>query len=260
MGSRLKMIGAAALLALLMSSVVAADAQTRNGSAMLSGELSPCYTISSYPERTVCAPAGHWQPAPAISAVGSHLAFEVESAAESEARRADGRAYADQVRRIYGRSATTAPGLNARVYDYGENDFQIFLGGVDRRGSAELVWPAKSPLEATPPSALCGREERRGAVQIFITCPDWPALRRLSGSSLFPDERGVQVFVRSSDPTTVAFAVTVTYRKGTDQVAVSDMAAVHPKYDSGVGWVVGDVELLAVDVAELRESSKVQVR
>jgi hypothetical protein len=114
--------------------------------------------------------------------------------------------------------------------------------------------PSNTPL-AQPPD-LCGREQTSGTLTVRILCPDYPALRRLTGSTIFPDEKGQQVFVRSTDPTTKAFRIAMTYRKDGHLDTVVKYADVHETYDSGAGWVLGDIEIVSVEVTELRETAK----
>ncbi len=118
--------------------------------------------------------------------------------------------------------------------------------------------PTNIPQAATPD--LCGREETRGSIRILVTCPDYPALRKLTGSPMFPDEKGQQIFVRSTDPSTKAFRIAMTYRKGGHLDTVVKYSDAHETYDSGAGWVLGDVQIVAVEVTELRETAKAEIR
>jgi hypothetical protein len=106
-------------------------------------------------------------------------------------------------------------------------------------------------------SSMCGRQETMGSVRIIILCPNWPELRRVTGQTIFPDKRGLQIFVRTTDPTTQAFKVQVRFRlDGGEEQTVSEYTSVHPQYDSAVGWVLGDIEIIGVTVIELRETVK----
>lgn len=120
-----------------------------------------------------------------------------------------------------------------------------------------FAWAAVANAQ---PVDLCGREETRGTLRVMVTCPDYPAIRKLTGSTMFPDEKGQQVFVRSTDPTTKAFRIAMTYRKDGHLDTVVKYADVHETYDSGAGWVLGDVTIVAVEVTELRESAKAEIR
>lgn len=105
---------------------------------------------------------------------------------------------------------------------------------------------------------VCGTERTVGAVRVQVICPDWPAMRKIAGS-VFPDEKGQQVLVRSSDPSTRAFRVSMTYRKDGQTDTVVKYTDVHETYDSGVGWVLGDIDIIGIDVTELRETAKVSL-
>ena len=49
--------------------------------------------------------------------------------------------------------------------------------------------------------------------------------------------------------------VELTYRKAGETTTVTSFSAVNDKYDSGVAWVLGDVEIITVRVIELRDVS-----
>ena len=106
---------------------------------------------------------------------------------------------------------------------------------------------------AASAQTLCGRESTIGTVRVLIACPDWPNMRAVTGFTGFPDQTGQQVFMRSPDPSVTSFRVELTYRKGTEEATVTQFAAVDPRMDSGVGWVLGDVEIVRVRVIELRD-------
>lgn len=107
---------------------------------------------------------------------------------------------------------------------------------------------------------LCGRIETRGTTSIRVQCIDYPGLRKLTGSTMFPDQKGQQVWVRSTDPTTKAFRIAMTYRKDGHLDTLVKYTDVHETYESGAGWVLGDVQIVAVEVTELRESAKAELR
>ena len=113
-----------------------------------------------------------------------------------------------------------------------------------------IVWAICANAQ-TP--TLCGRESTVGSVRVLIICQDWPNMRAVTGFAGFPDQKGQQVFMRSSDPSVSGFRVYLTYRKGGEETTVTQFAAVDPRYDSGVGWVLGDVEIIRVRVVELRD-------
>jgi hypothetical protein len=134
------------------------------------------------------------------------------------------------------------------------------LAGLVTVGLVLGLWLALAVVAQAQPPDLCGREQTSGTLTVRILCPDYPALRRLTGSTIFPDEKGQQVFVRSTDPTTKAFRIAMTYRKDGHLDTVVKYADVHETYDSGAGWVLGDVTIVAVEVTELRESAKAEIR
>ena len=196
----------------------------------------------------------------AAAANAQALQFRVESPHEAEERRAYGRKMAEKIRRIYGTSAPTPRDQNVTLFDYDHDrsGFQIFRGGLRDYGDYQS-WEVDTPSKAEP-SIFCGKEEYRGSVRIFIICPDWPAIRRVTGSTMFPNEKGVQVFVRTTDPATAAFSITLRYRKFGSERTENALTLVHPQYDSGAGWVLGDVTIVAVEITELRESAKAEIR
>ena len=120
----------------------------------------------------------------------------------------------------------------------------VLLGGI------MAIWAVAASAQPLP---LCGREQTIGTVRVLIACPDWANMRAVTGFAGFPDAKGQQVFMRSSDPSVTGFRVEMTYRKGGEETTVVQFAAVDAKYDSGVGWVLGDVEIIRVRVTELRD-------
>jgi len=84
-------------------------------------------------------------------------------------------------------------------------------------------------------------------------------LRKTTGATMFPNEKGQQVWVRSSDPTIRAYRIAMTFRKDGHLDTLVKYTDAHETYESGAGWVLGEVEIVAVEVTELRESAKVAV-
>ena len=113
---------------------------------------------------------------------------------------------------------------------------------------------------AASAQTICGRETKTATGYVRVQCLDYPALRKLTGSPMFPDEKGQQVWTRSSDPTVKAFRIALTYRKDGHLDTVVKYSDAHEAYESGAGWVLGDVEITAVEVTELRESLKTAVQ
>ena len=107
---------------------------------------------------------------------------------------------------------------------------------------------------------LCGKETKTATGYVRVQCIDYPALRRATGATMFPDEKGQQVWTRSSDPTVKAFRVALTYKKDGHLDTVVKYTDAHETYESGAGWVLGEVEIVAVEVTELREAVKTAVQ
>jgi hypothetical protein len=106
---------------------------------------------------------------------------------------------------------------------------------------------------------LCGRETKTATGYVRVTCLDYPALRRATGATMFPTEKGQQVWTRSSDPTVKAFRIALTYRKDGNLDTLVKYTDAHETYESGAGWVLGEVEIVSVEVTELREAVKTAV-
>jgi hypothetical protein len=123
--------------------------------------------------------------------------------------------------------------------------------------AACLAW---ATVASAQPPDLCGRETKTATGYVRIYCPDYPGLRKWLGATMFPDEKGQQVWTRSSDPTVKAFRVSLTYRKDGNLDTLVKYTDAHETYESGAGWVLGDVEIVAVEVTELREAAKVAVQ
>jgi hypothetical protein len=118
---------------------------------------------------------------------------------------------------------------------------------------------AWATVAAAQPSDLCGRETKTATGYVRVQCIDYPMLRKTTGATMFPNEKGQQVWVRSSDPTIRAYRIAMTYRRNGHLDTVVQFAEVHPTYDSGASWVLGEIEIVSVEVTELRESAKVAV-
>lgn len=107
---------------------------------------------------------------------------------------------------------------------------------------------------------ICGRETKTATGYVRVQCLDYPALRRATGATMFPTEKGQQVWTRSSDPTVKAFRISLTYRKDGHIDTLVKYTDAHETYESGAGWVLGEVEIVAVEVTELREAVKTAVQ
>lgn len=123
-------------------------------------------------------------------------------------------------------------------------------GGIARLFALALgcAFVSGAAAQASPSTPFCGREATIGALQYLIVCPDWPAIGAVSGSTIFGDKKGQQVFVRTSDPAVTGFLVTMRYRDDAGEHVVAAYAAVDRVYYSGVGWALGEVEILGISV------------
>jgi|GEM_PF-2255242 hypothetical protein len=122
--------------------------------------------------------------------------------------------------------------------------------------AACFAWAA---VASAQPSDLCGRETKTATGYVRVQCIDYPMLRKTTGATMFPNEKGQQVWVRSSDPTIRAYRIAMTFRKDGHLDTLVKYTDAHETYESGAGWVLGEVEIVAVEVTELRESAKVAV-
>lgn len=118
---------------------------------------------------------------------------------------------------------------------------------------------AWATVASAQPSDLCGRETKTATGYVRVQCIDYPMLRKTTGATMFPNEKGQQVWVRSSDPTIRAYRIAMTFRKDGHLDTLVKYTDAHETYESGAGWVLGEVEIVAVEVTELRESAKVAV-
>jgi hypothetical protein len=119
---------------------------------------------------------------------------------------------------------------------------------------------AWATVASAQPSDLCGRETKTATGYVRVQCIDYPMLRETTGATMFPNEKGQQVWTRSSDPTVKAFRISLTYRRDGHLDTLVKYTDAHDTYESGAGWVLGEVEIVAVEVTELREAAKVAVQ
>jgi hypothetical protein len=76
--------------------------------------------------------------------------------------------------------------------------------------AACFAWAA---VASAQPSDLCGRETKTATGYVRVQCIDYPMLRKTTGATMFPNEKGQQVWVRSSDPTIRAYRIAMTFRQ-----------------------------------------------
>lgn len=108
-------------------------------------------------------------------------------------------------------------------------------------------------LWAVAASAACGTEHRTQTGWVSVVCVDYPAMRAKMGL-MFPEAKGQQVWVKSSDATVKGFRVTLRYREEGAAKEVVQYTDRHPVYASGATWLLGDVEVTGVSVMEVREA------
>lgn len=105
---------------------------------------------------------------------------------------------------------------------------------------------------------LCGREWRTQSGWVSVVCIDYPALRWVAPQ--FPDRKGQQAWVRSSDETIRGFRVALRARDkvtGEMQTLVQYVDR-HAVYASGAFWLLGEVEVVGVTVTEVRDAISYQ--
>ena len=107
---------------------------------------------------------------------------------------------------------------------------------------------------AVAAQAKCGEEYRTQTGGVAVVCVDYPAMRARTGAALFPDVKGQQVWVSSSDATVKGFRVVLRYRDNGAAKEVVQYTDRHPVYASGATWLLGDVDIVGVTVTEVREA------
>ena len=108
-------------------------------------------------------------------------------------------------------------------------------------------------LFAAPALAdLCGQQRNTATGYVRVTCVDYPAMRRLTGMTLFPDRTAQQIWIASSDASITGFRVVIRYREGGREVEAAQYIDRLPQPESAAFWLLGDVQVLAVTVTELR--------
>jgi hypothetical protein len=99
---------------------------------------------------------------------------------------------------------------------------------------------------------LCGQQRNTATGYVRVTCVDYPAMRRITGMTLFPDKKAQQIWIASSDASITGFRVTIRYREAGREVEAAQYIDRLPQPESAAFWLLGDVQVLAVTVTELR--------
>ena len=99
---------------------------------------------------------------------------------------------------------------------------------------------------------LCGQQRNTSTGYVRVTCVDYPAMRRITGMTLFPDRKAQQIWIASSDASITGYRVTIRYREGGREVEAAQYIDRLPQPESAAFWLLGDVQVLAVTVTELR--------
>jgi hypothetical protein len=99
---------------------------------------------------------------------------------------------------------------------------------------------------------LCGQQRNTATGYVRVTCVDYPAMRRITGMTLFPDKRAQQIWIASSDTSITGYRVTIRYREGGRDMEAAQYIDRLPQPESAAFWLLGDVQVLAVTVTELR--------
>jgi hypothetical protein len=108
-------------------------------------------------------------------------------------------------------------------------------------------------LFAAPALAdLCGQQRNTATGYIRVTCVDYPAMRRITGMTLFPDRKAQQIWIASSDASITGYRVAIRYREAGREVEAAQYIDRLPQPESAAVWLLGDVQVLAVTVTELR--------
>ena len=99
---------------------------------------------------------------------------------------------------------------------------------------------------------LCGQQRNTATGYVRVTCVDYPAMRRITGMALFPDRKAQQIWIASSDASITGFRVVIRYRDAGRELQAAQYIDRLPQPESAAFWLLGDVQVLAVTVTELR--------
>ncbi len=101
-------------------------------------------------------------------------------------------------------------------------------------------------------NAKCGEEYKTQTGWVSVVCVDYPAIRAKTGATMFPDIKGQQVWVTSSDTSITGYRVAIRYRDAGRELEAAQYIDRLPQPESAAFWLLGDVQILAVTVTELR--------
>jgi hypothetical protein len=110
-------------------------------------------------------------------------------------------------------------------------------------------------LLAAPALAdLCGQQRNTATGYVRVTCIDYPAMRRITGMTLFPDKKAQQIWIASSDTSITGYRVAIRYREAGREIEAIQYVDRLPHPESAAFWLLGEVEVVGVTVVELRAS------
>jgi hypothetical protein len=127
------------------------------------------------------------------------------------------------------------------------------MGGIMR--TLGLVLALALPALAD----LCGQQRNTATGYVRVTCVDYPAMRRITGMTLFPDRKAQQVWIASSDSSITGYRVAIRYREAGREVESVQYVDRLPQPESAAFWLLGDVEVVGVTVIELRAALESRV-
>jgi hypothetical protein len=106
---------------------------------------------------------------------------------------------------------------------------------------------------------LCGQQRNTATGYVRVTCVDYPAMRRITGMTLFPDKKAQQIWIASSDSSITGYRVAIRYREAGREVEAVQYVDRLPHPESAAFWLLGDVEVVGVTVLELRAALESRV-
>jgi hypothetical protein len=110
-------------------------------------------------------------------------------------------------------------------------------------------------LFAAPALAdLCGQQRNTATGYVRVMCVDYPAMRRITGMTLFPDKKAQQIWIASSDTSITGYRVAIRYREAGREIEAIQYVDRLPHPESAAFWLLGEVEVVGVTVVELRAS------
>ena len=127
------------------------------------------------------------------------------------------------------------------------------MGGIMR--TLGLLFAVALPALAD----LCGQQRNTATGYIRVTCVDYPAMRRITGMTLFPDKKAQQIWIASSDTSITGYRVAIRYREAGREVEAIQYVDRLPHPESAAFWLLGEVEVVGVTVVELRAAVESRV-